>query len=68
MALNYAEANQMVEAAEESGRTLGVAYYRRMYPKVARARELIASGAIGRPVFAEAKSHNWFYPTDGYRA
>jgi predicted dehydrogenase len=68
MALNYAEANQMVEAAEESGRTLGVAYYRRMYPKVARARELIASGAIGRPVFAEATSHNWFYPTDGYRA
>lgn len=68
MALNYAEANQMVEAAEESGRTLGVAYYRRMYPKVARARELIVSGAIGRPVLAEATSHNWFYPADGHRA
>jgi 1,5-anhydro-D-fructose reductase (1,5-anhydro-D-mannitol-forming) len=68
MALNYAEANQMVEAAEKSGRTLGVAYYRRMYPKVARARELIASGAIGRPVFAEATSHVWFYPADGHRA
>lgn len=68
MALNYAEANRMVEAAEKSGRTLGVAYYRRMYPKVARARELIAAGAIGRPVFAEATSHNWFYPADGHRA
>jgi len=68
MALNYAQASQMVGAAEESGRTLGVAYYRRMYPKVARARELIAAGAIGRPVFAEATSHHWFYPTDGHRA
>jgi predicted dehydrogenase len=68
MARNYAEANQMVKAGQESGRTLGVAYYRRMYPKVARARELISSGAIGRPVFAEATSHNWFYPADGHRA
>jgi 1,5-anhydro-D-fructose reductase (1,5-anhydro-D-mannitol-forming) len=68
MALNYAAANQMVEAAEKAGRTLGVAYYRRMYPKVARARELIGAGAIGRPVFAEATSHNWFYPADGHRA
>jgi predicted dehydrogenase len=39
-----------------------------MYPKVARARELIAAGAIGRPVFAEATSHNWFCPADGHRA
>ena len=68
MALNYGEAKQMVEAAEESGCTLGVAYYRRMYPKVTRARELITCGAIGRPVFAEATSHTWFYPADGHRA
>jgi 1,5-anhydro-D-fructose reductase (1,5-anhydro-D-mannitol-forming) len=68
MALNYAEAQSMVGAAEAEGRILGIAYYRRMYPKVARARELIAAGAIGRPVFAEATSHDWFYPTDGHRA
>ena len=68
MALNYAEACSMRQAAEESGRTLGIAYYRRMYPKVARARDLIAAGAIGRPVFAEATSHDWFYPADGHRA
>jgi len=58
----------MRQAAEASGRTLGIAYYRRMYPKVARAKELIAAGAIGRPFFAEATSHDWFYPTDGRRA
>ena len=67
MALNYEEALSMDLAARETGRTLGIAYYRRMYPKVARARELIDSGAIGRPVFAEATCHSWFYPSDGFR-
>src|SRR5262245_57481272 len=32
MALNYVEAASMQQAAERSGRTLGVAYYRRLYP------------------------------------
>jgi 1,5-anhydro-D-fructose reductase (1,5-anhydro-D-mannitol-forming) len=68
MALDYAEAESMQRAAVAAGRTFGIAYYRRMYPKVARARTLIQSGAIGRPVFAEATSHDWFYPQDGRRA
>lgn len=67
MAIHYAEALTMQQAAEESGRTLGVAYYRRMYPKVARAKELLEAGAVGRPVFAEATAHDWFYPADGLR-
>jgi hypothetical protein len=58
----------MQQAAAKTGRTLGVAYYRRMYPKLARAIELMEAGAIGRPVFAEAASHDWFYPADGFRA
>jgi len=68
MALNYAEALSMQQAAAASGRTLGVAYYRRLYPKVARALQLIESGAIGRPVFAEATSHGWSDFADGLRA
>jgi predicted dehydrogenase len=67
MALNYEEALSMQRASEESGGTLGIAYYRRMYPKIARARWWIESGAIGRPVLAEATSHDWFYPADGVR-
>lgn len=59
MALTYAEACSMQQAADESGRTLGIAYYRRLYPKVDRAVELIKAGAIGRPVFAEASVHSW---------
>lgn len=67
MALNYAEAESMQHAAEDVGRTLGVAYYRRRYPKVERARQLIESGAIGHPVFAEATSHGWSDFADGFR-
>ena len=57
----------MQKAADEGKKILGIAYYRRMYPKVARAMELMAAGAIGRPVFAWATSHDWFYPSDGRR-
>src|SRR6185369_4494638 len=62
MALNYAEAESMCQATRDTGRTLAIAYYRRKYPKVQRASELLAAGAIGRPVFAEATSHDWFNP------
>ncbi|MGA3201773.1 MAG: Gfo/Idh/MocA family oxidoreductase [Bryobacteraceae bacterium] len=68
MAMNYAEACSMEQAAREAGRILGIAYYRRMYAKVNRAKELIESGVIGRPVFAEATAHDWFNPTDGARS
>jgi predicted dehydrogenase len=68
MALNYAEALAMQRASEETRRTLGIAYYRRMYPKVDRARQLIEAGAIGRPVFAEATGHDWFNPLGTPRA
>src|ERR1039458_4935709 len=62
MALDYAETLAMQRASEDTRRTLGLAYYRRMYPKVDRAAELIEAGAIGRPVFAEATAHDWFNP------
>jgi 1,5-anhydro-D-fructose reductase (1,5-anhydro-D-mannitol-forming) len=60
MAMNEAEARTMLRAAEESGETLGVAYYRRMYPKVQRAKHLIDAGAIGKPILAELSCHDWF--------
>jgi predicted dehydrogenase len=68
MALNYAEAQDMRQAADHAGRTLAIAYYRRKYPKVERARGLIESGVIGRPVFAAATSHDWFNPIGTARA
>jgi predicted dehydrogenase len=68
MAMNYAEACFMDQAAREAEKLLGIAYYRRLYPKVNRAKELIESGAIGRPVFAEATAHDWFNPIGGHRS
>jgi predicted dehydrogenase len=68
MALNYAEALAMQRAYEDTRLTLGIAYYRRMYPKVDRARWLIEAGVIGRPVFAEATSHDWYNPLGTSRA
>ena len=66
-AMNYTEACAMQQVSVETGRLLGVAYYRRMYPKVNRAKELIAAGAIGTPVWADATAHSWL-PEDEARA
>jgi 1,5-anhydro-D-fructose reductase (1,5-anhydro-D-mannitol-forming) len=60
MAMNEAEARAMLQVADESGKTLGVAYYRRSYPKVQRAKQLLAAGVIGKPVLAELTCHSWF--------
>jgi len=68
MAMNYAEACGMAEAARAAGRVLGIAYYRRTYPKVLRARELLAADAIGRPVLAEINCHDWFNAEGGHRS
>jgi 1,5-anhydro-D-fructose reductase (1,5-anhydro-D-mannitol-forming) len=60
MAMNEAEARSMVTVAEESGRQFGVAYYRRCYPKVQRAKQLLDAGVISTPVVAELSNHMWF--------
>jgi 1,5-anhydro-D-fructose reductase (1,5-anhydro-D-mannitol-forming) len=59
VAMNYPEAQTMVAAQQETGKLLGVSYYRRLYPKLMRAKELIAAGAIGQPVLVEANFHGW---------
>jgi 1,5-anhydro-D-fructose reductase (1,5-anhydro-D-mannitol-forming) len=64
MAMNYAEAQAMSVAAAEAGRFLGVAYYRRLYPKLLRLRELLQDGSIGQPVLAEANCHGSLPPPE----
>jgi len=68
MAMNLAEAESMVAVARASGRTFGVAYYRRAYPKVQRAKELIRQGAIGQPVLAWATCHSQPVADDSSRS
>ena len=64
VALNFAQAETMAEAAHQSGRLLGIAYYRRLYPKLVRAKQLIAAGAIGQPLLVEANYHGWLESPD----
>lgn len=68
MALNFPEAQRMVAEAEKSGRKLGIAYYRRTYPKVQRAVQLLDQGVIGQPVMSFASCHSWFTASDGKRS
>jgi predicted dehydrogenase len=67
MAMNYTQARSMVEAAEATGKTLGIAYYRRTYPKVQRARELLQRGAIGQPLLAYVTCQDWLPGEDAAR-
>jgi len=68
MARNEAEARTMVQTAEETGRTFSVAYYRRAYPKLQRAKQLLEAGVIGKPVLAELTCHEWREDKPGHRS
>jgi predicted dehydrogenase len=63
-AMNLAEAQSMAAAARAHQRLFTVAYYRRLFPKLVRARQLIAEGAIGEPILAEANCHGWLKNDD----
>ncbi|WP_080873204.1 Gfo/Idh/MocA family protein [Oceanobacillus timonensis] len=48
MATSTEEADQMIEAAKQSGKKLMIGHNQRFVPSHQKARELIASGAIGK--------------------
>src|SRR5688500_2443415 len=60
MALDAADCARRIAAARAHGVRLGVAYYRHLYPVVARLREILARGVIGRPVLAQAHAFERF--------
>ena len=62
MAMNAAECAEMVRAARANGVTLGVSYYRRLYPKVIRVKELLAQGVIGKPQVVRIDLRGWYAP------
>jgi len=65
MAMNVTECDQMIEASSRAGVALGIAYYRRFYPAVIRVKEILASGEIGTPVFAQMTAFERFDPKPG---
>jgi predicted dehydrogenase len=62
MAMTAAECDRMIAACRSHGVQLGIAYYRRFYPAVLRAKQIIASGEIGQPVFAQMNAFEYFDP------
>jgi len=54
IASNASEAQQMADAARETGRALVEAFHWRYHPLATRVKELVASGAIGAPRHYEA--------------
>jgi predicted dehydrogenase len=62
MALDVHECDRMIEAAERTRVKLGVAYYRRFYPILARVKELVAAGVLGEVVAARADVFEPFDP------
>jgi predicted dehydrogenase len=62
LGLNAEECRRMVAACRSCGVQLGVAYYRRHYPVVARLKALIAAGEIGRVLLARFEAAETFMP------
>jgi predicted dehydrogenase len=65
MAMNTAECDRMIASCRAGGVTLGVAYYRHFYPVIARIKQILASGEIGRPVLAQISVFEHFNPAPG---
>jgi predicted dehydrogenase len=62
MAMTAPECDRMIAACRDHGVRLGIAYYRRFYPAVARTKAIITSGEIGQPVFAQMNAFEYFDP------
>ena len=59
MGRNRHECREMVEACREAGVALAVAYRRRLFPQVVKARELIDAGCIGQVVCVRTHYSGW---------
>jgi 1,5-anhydro-D-fructose reductase (1,5-anhydro-D-mannitol-forming) len=57
MALDAGECHRMIDACASAGVHLGTAFHYRHHPAHARMRDVIRSGAVGVPVFADASVH-----------
>lgn len=55
MARHYSECLEMLKVSEETGVPLWVAYYRRTLPVYLKAKELVETGAIGKPLMVNIK-------------
>ncbi|TWU38248.1 Gfo/Idh/MocA family protein [Novipirellula artificiosorum] len=68
MAVDPVQCDQMITACDRAGVYLGVAYYRRFYPVVARIQQLVRSGQLGRILSIACVTGNPnSFPADDWR-
>lgn len=67
MALNVADCDRMIRAAEINGVKLGVAYYRHLYPIIQRVKALLKDHTIGVPVIVQINAFERFNPAPDHQ-
>jgi UDP-N-acetyl-2-amino-2-deoxyglucuronate dehydrogenase len=71
MTIDLAEADRMVAAARETGRTLATVFQRRWWPAAMNVRRAIDEGQIGAPVLGRCALSWWrtraYYERDAWR-
>lgn len=55
MATSYRECQDMIKVSRETGMPIWVAYYRRSLPAFLKVKELVETGAIGKPLLVNIK-------------
>ena len=63
MALNVKECDEMIAACRTNNVKLGIAYYRRFYPVIARVKEIVESGEMGTISVAQINAFEYFDPS-----
>jgi predicted dehydrogenase len=68
MARSAEEAAEVCRVAEQTGRRLAVAYFRRFWPRFQLVKDMLDRGDLGHVVLVRIASHTW-YPgrPDGWR-
>lgn len=62
MARNARESAQMCRAADQTGRRLAVAYYRRFWSRFQLVKEMLDQGEFGQVILVRMTLHSWYRP------
>ena len=62
MALNATEADDICRVAEQTGRRLAVAYYRRFWPRFQLVKDMLDRGDFCKIVLVRMALHSWYRP------
>jgi UDP-N-acetyl-2-amino-2-deoxyglucuronate dehydrogenase len=63
--INTVRADVLIDAAQRSGVKLGVMFQDRVKPGIRQLKEWISTGAVGRPLLADARV-KWYRPPEYY--